>query len=92
MLQNYAYLIIYPIFVTILFMNRFLDYDENPLNTSCIECQYLHRPNPSEDIYICLRDLKEISHEIDENVKCKMFNFIQALWKPIYLKEYKNFI
>lgn len=73
-------------------MNRLLANSGNHLQTSCIECQYLHRPNPTEDIYLCLRDLKVISHEIDEYNNCIKFGYIQADWEPIYLNEYKSYI
>ena len=48
---------------------KFDDNNEEP-EINCLECQYLHRPNPGEDIYLCLRTLENIIHEIDEYILC----------------------
>ena len=59
---------------------------------NCLECQYLHRPNPNEDQYLCLRNLEKIIHEIDMQVPCFEFEGIIGYWKPVYLEEYKNYV
>lgn len=40
---------------------------------NCLECQHLYQPNPGEDILICLRTLKTISHEIEDVFECEGF-------------------
>lgn len=76
----------------ILFMSKLLENRVDQIKVSCIECQYLHRPNPVEDIYLCLRDLKEIRYEIDDDINCIKFGFIEAEWVPVYLNEYKSYV
>jgi hypothetical protein len=63
---------------------------EAPVN--CLECHYLHRPNPNEDQYLCLRALEKIFHEIDMHMTCIEYEVIRALWKPVYVEEYQNYI
>ena len=57
------------------------------VKVNCLECQYLHNPNPVEDKYLCLRDLVEIEHELDEWIVCIDFEEIRSYWKPLYLEN-----
>ncbi len=50
---------------------------------TCLECQHLHRPNPVEDIFMCLRSLRLVEHELDEGVVCGGFDEIAAEWAPV---------
>jgi hypothetical protein len=59
---------------------------------NCLECQYLHRPNPDEDHYLCLRTLEEIFHELDEYMTCFGYAVIETHWKPILVEECQNYI
>jgi len=54
---------------------------------TCLECQYLHRPNLSEDVYLCLCSLENIQHELDFPVICYDYEDMKASWKPIYISE-----
>ena len=54
---------------------------------TCLECQYLHRPNPSEDVYLCLRSLENIQHELDTPVICYDYEDMKQNWTPIYISE-----
>jgi hypothetical protein len=58
---------------------------------NCLECQYLHRPNPEEDSFICLRNLRVITHELDEPVGCEGFDEIRTFWVPHYIDVYGNY-
>ena len=75
-------------------MGEVLKFDKNneEPQISCLECQYLHRPNPSEDVYLCLRTLESIVHEIDDDVKCLEFELIRAYWKPVYINILRNYV
>jgi hypothetical protein len=61
------------------------------LRATCLECQYLHRPNPSEDVYICLCTLETIQHELDFPVICYNYEEIETSWKLVYIAESLNF-
>ena len=54
---------------------------------NCLECQYLHNPNPSEDNYLCLRDFAQIKHELDEWIICEGFEETTSYWKPPYIEN-----
>lgn len=54
---------------------------------TCLECQYLHRPNPSEDSYLCLCSLEAIQHELDFPVICYNYEDMKQSWNPIYIAE-----
>jgi hypothetical protein len=54
---------------------------------NCLECQFLNRPNPVEDVFMCLRSLKMISNELDELIKCGGFDDLKVLWVPSYVKS-----
>ena len=66
----------------------------NPLlyetKATCLECQYLHKPNPSEDIYLCLCSLENIQHELDFPIICYDYEDLKQLWNPIYIDEALN--
>jgi hypothetical protein len=51
----------------------------------CLECQHLHQPNPDEDSLICLRTLQPIVHEIDYEIECSGFEYIDSYWEPVYV-------
>jgi hypothetical protein len=51
---------------------------------NCLECQFLHRPNPDEDVFICLRSLKTVTHELDEPIFCEGFDELRVHWVPSY--------
>ncbi len=57
----------------------------------CLECQQLHRPNPSEDVYLCLWSLENIQHELDFPVICYDYEDMKPSWKPIYIAENLSF-
>jgi len=57
------------------------------VKVNCLDCQYLHNPNPGEDNYICLIELAQIEHELDEWIICGDFEEITAYWKPHYIKN-----
>ena len=40
----------------------------------CLECQYLHRPNPVEESFLCLRSLEMVTRELDEPFGCNGFD------------------
>lgn len=54
---------------------------------SCLECQHLHRPNPVEDHFVCLRSLVKVVHELDEPQGCGGFEELKALWVPLRTVE-----
>ena len=58
---------------------------------NCLECQFLNRPNPDEDTFICLKTLKTITHELDDPVGCEGFEEITNYWMPIYLEAYGTY-
>lgn len=60
-------------------------------SATCLECQYLHKPNPSEDLYLCLCSLKNIQHELDFPVICYDYEDMKPSWKPIYIAETLNY-
>ena len=70
---------------------KFDDNNEEP-EINCLECQYLHRPNPGEDSYLCLRTLENIIHEIDEYILCLKFELIRSYWKPVHINDLKNYV
>jgi hypothetical protein len=49
-------------------------------------------PNPSEEIYMCLKTLLTILNEIDEPLRCPDFLEVQPIWIPEYIKEYEGYI
>ena len=51
----------------------------------CLECQFLHQPNPEEENVICLRTLLEVVHEIDYEIDCWGFRQIDSFWAPVYV-------
>ena len=59
----------------------------NETKSTCLECQYLHRPNPSEDVYLCLRSLETVQHELDTPVLCFKYENMRSYWTPIYISE-----
>ena len=63
---------------------------ENKVN--CLECQHLHRPNPVEDNFICLRNLKRITHELDESVGCDGFEDLKVYWTPQYIERVGTYV
>ena len=54
---------------------------------NCLECQYLHKPNPAEDSFMCLKSLQRITHELDEPFTCKGFDDLQVNWVPLYVER-----
>ena len=54
---------------------------------SCLECHYLSQPNPDEALYICLRSLESLLHEIEEEIECIGFEEIHGLWIPAYVES-----
>ena len=54
---------------------------------NCLECQHLYQPNPGEDILICLRTLRTISHEIENVFECEGFEELKTHWTPVYVPE-----
>ncbi len=54
---------------------------------NCLECQHLYQPNPEEDVLICLRTLKPISHEIENVFECREFEELKQHWTPVYVPE-----
>ena len=54
---------------------------------NCLECQHLFQPNPDEEILICLRTLKTIAHEIEEEIGCEGFEDIMPFWNPVYVPD-----
>ena len=54
---------------------------------NCLECQYLYRPNPDEDSFLCLRSLKLITHELDAPVVCGGFDELTVYWNPRYIES-----
>lgn len=63
---------------------RVLVYDTT---VCCLECQYLHRPNPDEDSFLCLRSLEAVTHELDEPAGCNGFEEIMAYWVPRFVER-----
>lgn len=57
------------------------------IGASCIECQHLHRPNPVEDRFMCLRSLETVHHELDEPRGCGGFEELKAFWVPLKTVE-----
>ena len=58
---------------------------------NCVECQYIHMPNPGEEIFLCLRTMEKIVHEIDESIQCRGFEEIQINWAPKYVEQLGNY-
>lgn len=54
---------------------------------NCLECQYLYRPNPDEDIFMCLRSLQMVTHELDEPFVCGGFEELKVHWNPWYVES-----
>ncbi len=54
---------------------------------TCLDCQQLYRPNPSEDVYLCLCSLETIQHELDFPVICYDYEDMRQHWKPIFIAE-----
>ena len=57
------------------------------IKVNCLECQHLHNPNPGEDKYLCLRDLAQVKHELDEWIICEGFEEILTYWTPLYIEN-----
>jgi len=56
----------------------------NAPQISCLECQFLHQPNPEEDELVCLKTLQRVAHEIDCEFECDGFQYISPYWVPVY--------
>ncbi len=54
-------------------------------NINCLECQHLYQPNPAEDVLMCLRSLRTITHEIEDIVECEGFEELKGFWEPVYV-------
>lgn len=59
---------------------------------NCLDCQYLHRPNPVEDKFLCLRSLEQITHELDEAILCAGFEDLKIYWAPLFIEETKSYL
>ena len=53
----------------------------------CLECQHLHRPNPVEESFLCLRSLENVTRELDESNGCEGFEEIKAFWSPRFVER-----
>lgn len=53
----------------------------------CLECQFLYQPNPGEDVFVCLRTLDRIMHEIDGEIECCGFEEMWSMWVPEFIAE-----
>ena len=58
----------------------------------CLECQFLNQPNPEESIFLCLRTLETIEHEIDIEIDCEGYEEISSFWEPIYLDNLQTYV
>ena len=54
---------------------------------NCLECQHLFQPNPDEEVLLCLRTLKTITHEIEDVIECQGFEEIMPFWTPAYVPD-----
>ena len=59
---------------------------------NCLDCQFLNRPNPTEDIFMCLKTLNNVKHELDEQIRCDGFEVIKMNWELNYIENYGNFM
>ena len=59
---------------------------------NCLECQYLHRPNPVEDRFVCLRDLSRITNELDEPIRCDGFDELKVHWIPSFIERVGTYV
>jgi hypothetical protein len=59
---------------------------------NCLECQFLHRPNPVENSFVCLRNLKLVIHELDEPVGCEGFEELKVYWTPQYVERVGTYV
>ena len=59
---------------------------------NCLECQYMHRPNPEEDVFICLRSLELIAHEIDDPIQCGGYEDLKLYWSPMFVEETRSYV
>ena len=59
---------------------------------NCLECQFLYRPNPVEDNFVCLRNLKRITNELDETIMCEGFYELKVYWSPNYIEQNGNYV
>ena len=59
---------------------------------NCLECQYLIRPNPAEDRFVCLRDLTRITNELDELIRCDGFDDLKVQWIPSFIERVGNYV
>ena len=57
----------------------------------CLECMFLHQPNPVEDQYLCLRTLREVRHELDEPIECRGFKLVPYVWVPTFVGKTKSY-
>ncbi len=53
----------------------------------CLECQYLHRSNPVEEGFMCLRSLERVTRELDDPSGCNGFDEIEAFWVPRFVER-----
>ncbi len=59
---------------------------------NCLECQFLYKPNPVEESFVCLRSLKRITNELDEPIKCEGFDELKVYWSPRYIERVGNYV
>lgn len=59
---------------------------------NCLECQFLNRPNPAEDRFVCLRDLRMITNELDEPIRCDGFDDLRVHWAPSFIERVGNYV
>ncbi len=58
---------------------------------NCLECQFLHKPNPVEESFVCLRNLKRITNELDDPIMCEGFDELKIYWSPKYIEQTGNY-
>ena len=58
----------------------------------CLECQYLHRPNPAEESFLCLKSLEKVSRELDEPAGCNGFDELKSFWAPRFVESLGVFV
>ena len=58
---------------------------------NCVECQYLHMPNPVEENFLCLKTMEKVVHELDESIQCQGFIEIQTNWPPKYVEACRSY-
>jgi hypothetical protein len=59
---------------------------------NCLECQYLNRPNPAEDSFVCLRNLERVTRELDEPFGCDGFEELKIYWTPQYVERVGTYV